>query len=75
MFSKRVNGIQLFFMTTVSFFVVYLFAIQVLDIRHFRIKAKNQRKANSFVLRGDIYDRNGNVVGKYFAKKKRLQSR
>ena len=59
MFSKRVNGIQLFFMITVSFFVVYLFAIQVLDIRHFRIKAKNQRKANSFVLRGDIYDRNG----------------
>ena len=38
---------------------MYLFAVQVLDVRHFRIKAKNQRKANSFVMRGNIYDRNG----------------
>ena len=59
MFSQRVNWIQLFFISTVSLFVVYLFAVQVFDVRHFRLKAKNQRKANAFVLRGDIYDRNG----------------
>jgi len=58
-FSDRVTKIQAIFVILVALFVVYLFAIQVLDIRHFRIKAKNQRKANSFVLRGDIYDRNG----------------
>ena len=59
MFSKRVNWIQIFFASTVSLFIIYLFSVQVLDVRHFRLKAKKQRKANSFVLRGDIYDRNG----------------
>ena len=58
-FSDRLTWLQLGFFILVSLFVVYLFAVQVLDVRHFRIKAKNQRRAYSFVMRGNIYDRNG----------------
>ncbi len=59
MFSERVMWLQVIFLSAVALFVVYLFAVQVLDVRHFRIKAKNQRRANSFVMRGNIFDRNG----------------
>ena len=47
---------QYLFAGFVVLFVLYLFAVQVLDVRHFRIKAKNQRRASSFVMRGNIYD-------------------
>lgn len=47
------------FVVLVGLFIIYLFAVQVFDVRHFRIKAKNQRRAYSFVMRGNIYDRNG----------------
>ena len=59
MFSDRLMGLQLIFLCALLLFVLYLFCVQVLDIRHFRVKAKNQRRASSFVMRGDIYDRNG----------------
>ena len=59
MFSERLMLFQWMFVILLLIFIVYLFSVQVLDIRHFRVKAKNQRKANSFVMRGDIYDRNG----------------
>ncbi len=58
-FSERLMWLQVVFVILITLFIVYLFAVQVLDVRHFRIKAKNQRKANSFVMRGNIYDRNG----------------
>ncbi len=58
-FSERLMWLQIVFVILTALFVVYLFAVQVLDVRHFRIKAKNQRRANSFVMRGNIYDRNG----------------
>ncbi len=58
-FSERLMWLQIVFVALVGLFVLYLFAVQVLDVRHFRIKAKNQRKAYSFVMRGNIYDRNG----------------
>lgn len=51
--------IQVFFLAVLVIFIVYLFCVQVFDMRHFRIKAKNQRRASAFVMRGDIYDRNG----------------
>ena len=50
---------QIIFVILVGLFVAYLFSVQVLDVRHFRIKAKKQRQAYSFVMRGNIYDRNG----------------
>lgn len=59
MFSDRLMWFQWGFVIAVALFVVYLFCNQVLDVRHFRVKAKNQRRASSFVMRGDIYDRNG----------------
>lgn len=74
-FADRILWLQVFFAVMIVWFVVYLFANQVLDIRHFRTKAKNQRKASSFVMRGNIYDRNGiklatdNVYYDIFAKK------
>ena len=57
--SDRLTFLQYLFAGFVVLFVLYLFAVQVLDVRHFRIKAKNQRRASSFVMRGNIYDRNG----------------
>ena len=58
-FSERLLWLQIVFAILIAFFIIYLFANQVLDIRHFRTKAKNQRRAYSFVMRGNIYDRNG----------------
>ncbi len=58
-FLKRLTIIQGVFLFFILLFILYLFAVQVLDARHFRTKAKNQRRASSFVMRGDIYDRNG----------------
>lgn len=58
-FSDWLMRYQIVFLVALIFFIVYLFCVQVLDVRHFRIKAKNQRRSNAFVLRGDIYDRNG----------------
>ena len=59
MFAKRLAFFQLIFLAAIIGFIIYLFCVQILDVRHFRIKAKNQRRASAFVMRGDIYDRNG----------------
>ena len=59
MFAKRLAFFQLIFLAAIIGFIIYLFFVQILDVRHFRIKAKNQRRASAFVMRGDIYDRNG----------------
>ena len=39
--------------------VGYLFLLQIVDIRHYRAKALGQRFSKSFVMRGQIVDRNG----------------
>ena len=59
LFSDRLSWLQGFFSIFVLLFLLYLIGIQIFDIRHCRINAKNQRKASSFVMRGNIYDRNG----------------
>ena len=59
LFAERLMWFQYGFVIALFLFIIYLFCIQVLDVRHFRVKAKNQRRASSFVMRGDIYDRNG----------------
>ena len=58
-FSERLMWLQVVFLSLVALFIIYLFCMQVIDVRHFRLKAKKQRKAYSFVMRGNIYDRNG----------------
>lgn len=59
LFSERLMWLQIGFVILIGLFVIYLFCIQVLDVRHFRVKAKKQRQAYSFVMRGNIFDRNG----------------
>ena len=59
MFSERLMWFQIIFAILIAFFVIYLFMIQVVDLKSRRVKAKKQRSASAFVMRGSIYDRNG----------------
>ena len=59
LFSSRLMFLHILFCVYVGSLILYLFAVQVFDVRHCRIKPKRQRQADSFVLRGNIYDRNG----------------
>ena len=59
MFSERILWLQVIFLSAIVLFVLYLLFVQVFDGKHYRDKAKRQRKAYSFVMRGNIYDRNG----------------
>ncbi len=59
MLDKRLGCWQVGFAIFAIALIIHLFCLQVLDLKHYRIKAKRQRMANTFVLRGDIYDRNG----------------
>ena len=58
-FSERMLFLQGIFTFLIVGFILYLFCIQVIDIKEYRTKAKKQRRASSFVMRGNIYDRNG----------------
>ena len=58
-FSERLMWLQVIFAVLIAGFILYLFCIQVLDLKEYRTKAKKQRRASSFVMRGNIYDRNG----------------
>lgn len=58
-FSERIFWLQIIFLSAISLFILYLLFVQVFDGKHYRAKAKRQRKAYSFVMRGNIYDRNG----------------
>lgn len=39
--------------------VIYLFLLQIVDIKHYKPKAKSQRYGKNFIMRGKIVDRNG----------------
>lgn len=39
--------------------IIYLFLIQVVDVKNYRLRAKRQRSSRNFIMRGDIFDRNG----------------
>ncbi|MBE7706350.1 MAG: penicillin-binding protein 2 [Cyanobacteria bacterium SIG30] len=56
-FDDRVKFIQGLITLVAVFFVVYLFAVQVFDARHYR--GRTHRTKKLFVLRGEIVDRNG----------------
>lgn len=58
-FDKRLGCWQIAFAMFAIGLIIHLFFIQVVDLKKLRIKAKKQRSAQSFVMRGDIYDRNG----------------
>jgi cell division protein FtsI (penicillin-binding protein 3) len=57
--NRRMGRIQVFMAVFGLCLIVYLFFIQVVDLRHYRAKAKRQYSHNSIVMRGDIFDRNG----------------
>jgi len=58
-FDKRLGCWQVAFAFFAIIFMCYLFAIQILDVKHYRMKAKRQRSSRNFIMRGDIFDRNG----------------
>ena len=58
-FDKRIGCLQFGFTLFIAILLVYLFLIQVVDIRQYRDRAKKQRSSKLFVLRGEILDRNG----------------
>ena len=58
-FSERLMWLQAIFALLIAGFIIYLFCMQVLDVKEYRTKAKKQRRASAFVMRGNIFDRNG----------------
>ncbi len=58
-FNKRLIWLKLAFTFFALLLAAYLFSVQVLDIKHYGKKAKNQRTTKKFVMRGSILDRNG----------------
>ena len=47
------------FIIFAALLIIYLFFIQIIDIKHYRAKARSQRVGRIFSMRGDIFDRNG----------------
>lgn len=58
-FDKRLMWLKAAFTLFAVLLAIYLFAVQVIDIKHYSKKAKAQRTAKKFVMRGSILDRNG----------------
>lgn len=58
-FDKRTGCLQVGFLVFTVFLLLHLFLTQIVDLKHYRLKAKKQRTSKNFVMRGDIYDRNG----------------
>lgn len=58
-FDKRLGCWQVAFAFFAIALIIYLFLIQVVDIKNYRLKAKRQRSSRNFIMRGDIFDRNG----------------
>ena len=58
-FERRIGCLQSVFYITCTALAVYLFLLQVCDIRHCKKKAKSQRTSHMYVLRGEIVDRYG----------------
>ena len=47
------------FILFAALLIIYLFFIQIIDVKHYRAKARSQRVGRIFSMRGDIFDRNG----------------
>ncbi|MBQ2645725.1 penicillin-binding protein 2 [bacterium] len=58
-FNKRIIGLKIIYTIFAICLVCYLFAIQIVDVKHYSKKAQAQRKTKKFVMRGSILDRNG----------------
>lgn len=58
-FDKRLGCWQVAFAFFAVGLIIYLFLIQVVDVKGYRLRAKRQRSSRNFIMRGDIFDRNG----------------
>lgn len=58
-FDKRLGCWQVAFAFFAISLIVYLFLIQIVDVKSYRLRAKRQRSSRNFIMRGDIFDRNG----------------
>jgi cell division protein FtsI (penicillin-binding protein 3) len=56
---RRIKFAHVFLLGMFMCCVFYLFLLQIVDIRHYKVRAKNQRYSKSFIMRGQIVDRNG----------------
>ena len=56
---RRIKIAHIFLLGFFAILIIYLFSLQILDIRHYKGKAKNQRLSKNFIMRGAIVDRNG----------------
>ena len=55
----RIKIAHVFWLGIFLIAIIYLFLLQIVDIRHYRQKALNQRFSRSFVMRGQIIDSSG----------------
>ncbi len=55
----RIKIAHVFLLLLFLISVIYLFLLQIVDIRHYKAKASSQRYSKSFIMRGQIVDRNG----------------
>ena len=58
-FDRILSWLYILFILFAVALIIHLFFIQVIDIKKYRVKARNQRAGQNFAVRGDIYDRNG----------------
>ncbi len=56
---RRIKICKFFVLGIFLAIIVYLFLIQVADIKHYKAKAQAQRFSRNFIMRGEILDRNG----------------
>lgn len=59
LFDKRLRIWQFLTIVFCVGLIIHLFFMQVVDLKHYRQKAKRQRSANSSIMRGTIVDANG----------------
>ncbi|MBQ3640835.1 penicillin-binding protein 2 [bacterium] len=55
----RIKVAHIFILAFFLCAMIYLFLLQIADIKHYKVKARNQRYSKNFVMRGQILDRNG----------------
>ncbi len=58
-FDRILSSLYIIFILFAVALIIHLFFIQVIDIKKYRVKARNQRAGQNFAVRGDIYDRTG----------------
>lgn len=57
--NRNMGCIQVFLGGLAVCLIGWLFIIQVIDLKHYRARAKRQYQHSNIVMRGDIFDRNG----------------